>query len=262
MPKTSTKKSTEPVLPAANNAESNVAENVNSTAEKFIANDALNISDNANSTDERPVSPTPKRGKSKKSEKSSVSVKETASAVMQPAEDTVTTSAPDITGTKKKGGKKPKAEKAAEQEKKTSSRKKASAVTDVPAKTTQRKKSGRKPAALSAEKICDLLKKKLDKTAVAGITSKIAVDIEVWGVENEPDRRLYIEIKDGKAEILPYSYDDKDVKVYISYNDAVEILNGRLTLKDAVFSGKLTVQIVKNEGNILAALTLASVIKF
>ncbi len=181
---------------------------------------------------------------------------------MQPAEDTVTASAPVNTETKKKGGKKPKAEKAADEDKKTSSRKKASTVTEVPAQTAQRKKPGRKPAAWSAEKICDLLRKKLDKTAVAGVSGKIAVDIEVWGVENEPDRRLYIEMKDGKADIQPYSYDDKDVKIYISYSDAVEILNGRLTLKDAVFSGKMTVQIVKNEGNILAALTLASVIKF
>ncbi len=247
---------------SAANAESIAVDNVNPTAEEAAQSDSLNTAENAVPAAENAAPPVTKRGgKRKKPEESDTSVKETTISEIQPSEDAAVSAAPVNAEPKRKGGKKPKAEKAVADEKNTSKRQKASTVTDVPEKSTQRKKPGRKPAALSAEKICDLLKKKLDKNAVASVSDKIAVDIEIWGVENEPDRRLYIEIKDGKAEIQPYSYDDKDIKVYISYSDAFEILNGKLTLKDAVFSGKLTVQIVKNEGNILPAMTLASIIK-
>ncbi len=196
------------------------------------------------------------RGKrAKKSEEIGASVKKAkASTANQTAEektDPVVTEAKP----KKTAARKPKAEKTTAAEKKTSTRAKANTA------GAARKKPGRKPSALSAEKICDLLKKKIDKSVVDSIDEKIAVDIVVWGVESEPDRRLYVEIKNKTAEIQPYSYDDKDLTVSVSYSDAMDLLNGKLTLRDAAVSGKMTVQVARNDGNILPALKLGSLIK-
>jgi len=186
------------------------------------------------------------------------SLKEKAGADKEKA-DPVIPPVPE-TKPKKAATRKPKAEKNTVEEKKTSTRAKSKTATKTTAESTPRKKPGRKPAALSAEKLCDLLKKKVNKSVVASIDEKLAVDIVVWGVENEADRRLYIEIKDKKADIQPYKYDDKDLMVYVSYGDAMELLNGKLALRDAIISGKMTVQVVRNEGNILPALKLSSII--
>lgn len=212
----------------------------------------------------------PKRGGKKKAAVTGTPAKETkVSAVDKTVEEKadspkekaepVITPAPEAKQ-KKTATRKPKAEKNTVEEKKTSTRAKSKAAPKTNAESTPKKKPGRKPAALSAEKLCDLLKKKVNKSVVASIDEKLAVDIVVWGVENEDDRRLYIEIKDKKADIQPYKYDDKDLMVYISYGDAMELLNGKLALRDAIISGKMTVQVVRNEGNILPALKLSSII--
>lgn len=212
------------------------------------------------------ASNTPKRGKkTKKSDVTVTPVKEmktdSADRAAEEKADSAASAAPTEAKPKKTATKKPKAEKTAVEEKKPTTRTKTKTATKAASiEGTTRKKPGRKPSALSADKLCDMLKKKIDKNIVAGIDEKIAVDIVVWGIENEPDRRLYIEIKDKKAEVQPYSYDDKDLLVSVNYGDAMELLNGKLALRDAVISGKLTVQVTGNDGNILPALKLGSII--
>ncbi len=239
---------------AKSNKKTNPKETVSAIEPEIIVNDAKPA--------DAPVaaSSTPKRGgKTKKSDETGTPAKETkVSSVERTAEEKAD---PVKEKPKKQSTRKPKAEKTTAEEKKTSTRTKTKAASKTdPAESTPKKRPGRKPSALSTEKICDLLKKKIDKNAVAGIDEKIAVDIVVWGVENEPDRRLYIEIKDKKAEIQPYPYNDKDLMVSIGYGDAVELLNGKLTLKDAVISGKMTVQVAGDNGSILPALKLGSII--
>ena len=111
---------------------------------------------------------------------------------------------------------------------------KAAKTTDAPAA-----KKGRKPKAITIEDICTKVAKKASKDKAGKITGTVAADIEIYGWENGDNKHMYIEIKDGSLTIAPFNYDEFTVRAAIPFTDAVAFIDGKLSLKDAVISGKM-----------------------
>ena len=143
---------------------------------------------------------------------------------------------------------------------KTAVKKTAAKTTKTAAKSTAKKtapaakKTTRKPKPITIDNICKLVEKKIVKTKVAAIKTDVAVDIEVWGFEDGSNQKMYIEIKGGKASVMPHSYDAKDFRVSLSFANAMDFANGKLTLAKLIESKDFYA-----EGNIVAALKLASI---
>lgn len=135
---------------------------------------------------------------------------------------------------------------------KTAAAKKTAAKSTKPAAAPKR--GGRKPKPVTIETICGLVEKKIVKSKAAAVKDTIAVDIEVWGFEDGSNRKMYIEIKDGKASVMPHSYDAKDFRVSLSFANAVDFANGKLTLAKLLESKDFYA-----EGNIVSALKLAAI---
>ncbi len=120
------------------------------------------------------------------------------------------------------------------------------------APVTAAKKPGRKPKPVTIETICGLVEKKIAKFKASAIKETVAVDIEVWGFEDGSNHKMYIEVKDGKASVMPHSYDAKDFRVSLSFANAVDFANGKITL-----AALLEDKDFYAEGNISAAVKLA-----
>lgn len=97
------------------------------------------------------------------------------------------------------------------------------------------KRGGRKPKALTVEDICTKLTKKASKAKAAKISDIIAVELKIYGWENnnENHKFIYIEVKDGKLTVAPYQYDDCTLKADIPLADITAFAEGKLPLMDA-----------------------------
>ncbi len=119
-------------------------------------------------------------------------------------------------------------------------------------KNAPAKRRTKKDDTVTIETICAKLEKKVGKKI--SINEKIAVDIEVWGFEDGSNRKMYIEINEGKITVSPHTYDEKSFRVSLSCANAVAFVDGKLTLKDLITSKDFYA-----EGNIVAAVKLASI---
>lgn len=142
--------------------------------------------------------------------------------------------------------------------KSTATKKSTAAKTTVKTAATKPattpKKTTRKPKPVTIDTICGLIFKKLNQTKAAKITGTIAADIEVWGFEDGSNQKMYIEIKDGKLSVMPHSYDAKDFRVSLSFANAIDFANGKITLDKLIMSKDFYA-----EGNIVSAIKLASI---
>lgn len=134
--------------------------------------------------------------------------------------------------------------------KKTASNKTSAAKSKAGVKKTTAKKAPKKPS-ITIETICGKVEQMLPKTAP--FKEKIAVDIEVWGFEDGSNAKMYIEANDGKVTVSPHTYNEKDFRVALSFVNAKNFIDGKLTLKEMLASSDFYA-----EGNIVAALKLAS----
>ena len=151
-----------------------------------------------------------------------------------PAKETAVKAAPEK--------KAPAAKRAAKAPAKTAAEKKAPAAkkaAKAPAEKKAPTKRGPKAKAVTIDTICAKLAKKIDAAKAAKLAGTIAVDVEVWGWEDGSNKHLYIEVKDGKADVQPYEYEACNFKAYISFTDAVAVVDGKLSMMDAFTSGKL-----------------------
>lgn len=135
---------------------------------------------------------------------------------------------------------------------------KKTAAKKAPAKAVKAEKpavkAARKPKVVGVDEMCKKLEKLVDKQKASAVKTNVAVDVKVWGWADEIDRHFYIEIKDGVLAISPYEYIAASFEAYISYENILRFLNGKLTLKDAIATGALNAN-----GNIPAALALGSI---
>ncbi len=76
-----------------------------------------------------------------------------------------------------------------------------------------------------------------------------------FNIEGEAAGAFYLEVKDGKADVQPYEYHDRDVLITCSAKTLLEIVEGRL---DPVLA--FTIQKIKVEGDLGKALLLKEVV--
>ena len=160
---------------------------------------------------------------------------------MKKTEEKKTTAA---VAAKKKPGRKPGTVKAAA--KKTTAK--------TVAKNPAAKRPGRKPKPITIETVCKLTEKKIVKANVSKVKGTVAADIEVWGFEDGSNQKMYIEVKDGKASVMPHTYNAKDFRVSLSFANAMDFANGKITLAKLIDSEDFYA-----EGNIAAAVKMASI---
>lgn len=192
------------------------------------------------------------KGTAKATEKKTVAKKPAAAETA--AEKTVKAAAKPAAEKTVKAAAKPAAKKTAAKP----AAKKADTAKKAPAKAAKTTKTA-KPAVKKAkvvgiEEMCKKLDKMVNKTKAAAVKTNVAVDVKVWGWEDETDRHFYIEIKDGALTISPFEYNAASFEAYISYENMLQFLNGKLTLANAIASGALNAN-----GNIPAALALGSI---
>lgn len=82
----------------------------------------------------------------------------------------------------------------------------------------------------------------------SNVKEHVAIQFNITG---EAEGIFYLEIKDGKVDIQPYEYYDRDVLVTTTAKTLVSIAQGKLELEAAYFTGK-----IKAEGNLGKALLL------
>ncbi len=80
----------------------------------------------------------------------------------------------------------------------------------------------------------------------------LAVEVEITG---EGEGVFYIEAKDGKINVEPYNYNDRDVRLIAAADNFIAIATGKLDPVKAFLSGKL-----KIEGSVDKALEFQKVI--
>lgn len=81
----------------------------------------------------------------------------------------------------------------------------------------------------------------------------LAVQVNITGKENGV---FYVEVKDGKINVEPYEYNDRNCAITISLPDFVKLANGKLDPVFAFTTGKLKV-----DGDITKALEFSKLLK-
>lgn len=112
------------------------------------------------------------------------------------------------------------------------------------AKKAAAKPAAKKPAAkkapakkeLTVADVAAKLAKKLDAKKAAAIDGKCAVDIKLYG---QFEAHMYIEVKDGKLSVAPYDYVERDIEAAVSVENALAIIDGKLSIADALADGRL-----------------------
>ncbi len=66
----------------------------------------------------------------------------------------------------------------------------------------------------------------------------LAVEVEIKG---EGEGVFYIEAKDGKINVEPYNYNDRDVRLIATADNFIAIAGGKLDPVKAFLSGKLKI---------------------
>lgn len=92
---------------------------------------------------------------------------------------------------------------------------------------------------MTYEKMFEKVKKALTAADASGIGEHVAVQVNVTG---EAEGWFYIEAADGKLNIEPYTYDDRDAILTASSDDLVALSAGKLALEQGMAEGKLTVE--------------------
>ncbi len=92
---------------------------------------------------------------------------------------------------------------------------------------------------MTYEKMFEKVKKALTAADASGIGEHVAVQVNVTG---EAEGWFYIEAADGKLNIEPYTYDDRDAFLTASGEDLVALSAGKLALEQGLAEGKLVVE--------------------
>lgn len=106
---------------------------------------------------------------------------------------------------------------------------------------------------MTYEELVKIAQDSYGKANAGKIKEHVAIQFDIIG---EGAGSFYLEIKDGKVDIQPYEYFDRDVIVTTTAENLVKISQGKLGLESAYFSGK-----IKAEGNLGKALLLKELIK-
>lgn len=101
----------------------------------------------------------------------------------------------------------------------------------------------------------ELVKKCTDayaKADASAITEHVAIQFNVTG---EGEGAFYLEVADGKIDIQPFEYYDRDAIVTTNAQAIIDIVSGKLNVTDAYNSGVLYV-----DGNLGKASLLSNIV--
>lgn len=100
------------------------------------------------------------------------------------------------------------------------------------------------------------LVQKVKDIAEASDASKIQEHVAFqFNIEGEAEGAFYLDIKDGKADVQPYEYYDRDVLITSTADTLLEIMDGKL---DPVLA--FTIKKIRVEGDLGKALLLKEVV--
>ena len=109
-------------------------------------------------------------------------------------------------------------------------------------------------AAMTYEAIVEAARDKFCDIDVSDVQGVRAFQINIEG--KTVNGIFYIEIKDGKVNVEPYEYYDRNAIITVNPTNFIKLINGKLDPVAAFTSGKLSV-----DGDVNAALEMIKYIK-
>ena len=89
------------------------------------------------------------------------------------------------------------------------------------------------------EEVVAKVKEGLKDIDLSNAPAHAAIQFNITG---EGEGAFYVEAADGKLNVEPYEYFDRDVLVYASAADLLDIVEGREDIVNAYLSGKITAE--------------------
>ena len=108
--------------------------------------------------------------------------------------------------------------------------------------------------AMTYESIVEAARNKFSDVNVSSVQGTMAFQINIEG--KAASGIFYIEIKDGKVNVEPYEYYDRNAIITMNGTNFIKLINGKLDPVIAFTTGKLKV-----DGDVNAALELIKFIK-
>lgn len=91
---------------------------------------------------------------------------------------------------------------------------------------------------MTYEEIVKKIQKTYAKADASSITEHVAIQFNVRG---EGEGAFYLEIADGKIDIQPYEYYDRDAIITIDADTLMDVISGKLEMEEAFNAGRLYV---------------------
>ena len=92
---------------------------------------------------------------------------------------------------------------------------------------------------MTYEEIVKEAQKLVSKADASGILEHLAVQYNVTG---EGEGAFYMEVKDGKAEVQPYDYKDRDILVTADGQTILDMMSGKLDVVAAYLTHKISAE--------------------
>ena len=92
---------------------------------------------------------------------------------------------------------------------------------------------------MTYEEVVAKVKDALKDTDFSGVKEHAAYQINITG---EGEGAFYIEIDNGKLNVEPYEYFDRDILVFTSAADLFDIIDGKTDFVNANLSGKISAE--------------------
>lgn len=92
---------------------------------------------------------------------------------------------------------------------------------------------------MTYEEVVAKVKDALKDTDVSGVKEHAAYQFNITG---EGEGAFYVEIDNGKLNVEPYEYFDRDILVYTSAADLIDIIDGKTDFVNAHLSGKISAE--------------------
>ncbi len=107
--------------------------------------------------------------------------------------------------------------------------------------------------AMTYESVVQAARKKFLDADVSSVNGTLAFQIDLIG---KVEGTFYIEIKDGRVNVEPYEYYDRNAIITINATNFTKLINGKLDPVIAFTTGKLKV-----DGDVNAALEIVKFLK-
>ncbi|MDE5670325.1 MAG: SCP2 sterol-binding domain-containing protein [Eubacterium sp.] len=106
---------------------------------------------------------------------------------------------------------------------------------------------------MTYESIVETVRNRFKNVDVSSVPGTLAYQ---FNVEGKVNGIFYVEIKDGRVNVEPYEYYDRNAILIMNGTNLIKLINGKLDPVIAFTTGKLKV-----EGDINAALELTKFLK-